>query len=647
MTDRAAPPPLARFSPRSLLVFAFDVSAVAVAWLGAFLLRFNLDVPANYLASAVASLLWVLPAYAVVFLFSGLYRGLWLFASLPDLMRIVKTIAVGGTAVALAAYLLQLELPIPRTVMVLSPLLLVVLMGGARATYRVWKEKQRFGDLIALGKPVLVVGAGWAGASLVRELKNSTEWRVVGLLDDDSSKQGLEVLGHKVLGSIDELEVIAARLQVRHAIIALPEATAAERQRAAALCLRAGVKGLTLPTIDHLIDGRVTLSNVRQINLEDLLGREPVWIDASNVRQMLQGRTVLVTGAGGSIGSELCRQIGRYRPGRIAFVEQSEYALYRLQEEFLLAFPDVPFLPLIADIKDGARIDQILRETETSIVFHAAAYKHVPLMEENNAWQAVRNNVLGTHVVASAAVRHNVDKFVLVSTDKAVNPTNVMGASKRLAEMVCQGLQETGPATTMLVVRFGNVLGSAGSVIPKFQEQVAKGGPVTVTDPDVTRYFMSIPEATQLVLQAAAMGDRGQIYVLEMGSPIRIADLARDIIRLSGFTERQIRIEYTGLRPGEKLHEEVTEAAEVLVATPHPKLRVAQARSVPLEAIGVVIEELQTISSATDRRTREFLEQLIPEYRSALQGAPVATSSDTPVASLASRLATPATAAPI
>jgi FlaA1/EpsC-like NDP-sugar epimerase len=613
MTDRAASPLIQQFSQRSFLVFLFDLGAVAVGWLAAFVLRFNLSLPAEYALLALESLAWVLPIYAIVFLFSGLYRGLWQFASLPDMLRIVKTIAVGSTIVALAAYLLQLGLPIPRTVMLLSPMLLAILMGGARAAYRVWRERQRFGDLIALGKPVLILGAGRAGASLVRELQASSEWRVAGLLDDDDAKRGLEILGCKVLGRFDELERIGVGLHVRHAIIAIPEGTAAERQRAANLCVRAGVRGLTLPTIEHLIDGRVSLSNVRQINLEDLLGRDPVWIDSEHVRRLLERRTVLVTGAGGSIGSELCRQVARFGPGRIVFFEQSEFALYKLTEEFAAAFPEIDRLALIGDVTDEARVDEVIRDTRPSIIFHAAAYKHVPLMEENNAWQAVRNNVLGTHVVAAAAAHHAVERFVLVSTDKAINPTNVMGASKRLAEIVCQGLQPRA-VTQMVVVRFGNVLGSAGSVIPKFQEQVANGGPVTVTHPEVTRYFMSIPEASQLVLQAAAMGEGGQIYVMEMGEPVRIADLARNIIRLSGFTDEQIRIEFTGLRAGEKLVEEVVDAGENELPTPHPKLRVVNARPVNASALDTVLAEIRRVPTASDGDTRRLLERFVPEY---------------------------------
>jgi FlaA1/EpsC-like NDP-sugar epimerase len=605
-------------SPRSALVLLFDLAAVVAAWLLAFALRFNLDVPQEYAIAALRSLGWVLPIYGAVFLLSGLYRGSWRFASLPDLLRIAKAVLLSATAVAFVAYLLQLALPLPRSVLLLAPLLTLLAMGGARAPYRSWREQQGRSGVESRGKPVLVLGAGRSGATLVRELQNSAEWRVVGLLDDDATLRGREVLGKPVLGSFDDLAAVAARFQVHHAIIALPQSTAAERQRAANLCLRAGVKGMTVPPLADVIDGRVTLSHVRQINVEDLLGREPVWIDTKNVGELLQGRCVLVTGAGGSIGSELCRQIARFAPTRIVFVEQSEYALYRLQEEFCEAFPEIDTLPLIGDVKDRERVDQILRDVRPTVVFHAAAYKHVPLMEQGNAWQAVLNNVIGTHVVASAAIRHGVRKFVLVSTDKAVNPTSVMGATKRFAEMVCQALQSTSTATAMIVVRFGNVLGSAGSVIPKFQEQVARGGPVTVTHKDITRYFMSIPEAAQLVLQAASMGGTGQIFVLEMGEPIRIADLARDIIRLSGFNDEQVKIEYTGLRPGEKLFEEVMDRRERLLDTPHPNLRVALARGVALELAMAAVTQLNATPAESDEGTRAVMRRWVPEYRDAV-----------------------------
>lgn len=615
---------LPRLSGRSLVVFLFDLGAVAFAWLAAFALRFNLSVPEDYLASAWRALAWVAPIYGVVFLVSGLYRGFWRFASLPDLLRIGKGVLIGATAVAFVAYLLQLPLPLPRSVLLLSPLLTLLAMGGARAAYRAWREQQA---KRGARKPLVILGGGAPVAALLRELQDTSEWNVVGLLDDDPALRGREVLGKPVLGRLEDLAEVATRLKVSNALIALPQSTATQRGRAAALCVRAGVRGLTVPPVKDLIDGRVTLSHARQINLEDLLGREPVWIDSTNVGDLLRDQVVLVTGAGGSIGSELCRQIARFRPARLLFVEQSEYALYRLDEEFREAFGDVKTLPLIGDVKDRQRIDQILHDTRPSIIFHAAAYKHVPLMEQGNAWQAVLNNVLGTYIVADAAVRHGVPRFVLVSTDKAVNPTSIMGATKRLAEMVCQALQATTKTTEMMVVRFGNVLGSAGSVIPKFQEQIARGGPVTVTHKDITRFFMSIPEAAQLVLQSASMGAGGQIFVLDMGEPIRIADMARDIIRLSGYSEEQIRIEYTGLRLGEKLYEEVMEHSEKLVDTPHPRLRVALAREVPCHWSSAAITQLPQSVPLTDDAVRAWLRRWVPEYRSDVASQAVGAES--------------------
>lgn len=603
-------------SPRSALVLLFDLGSVAAAWLLAYALRFNLDVPHEYAFAALRALIWVLPIYGVVFLLSGLYRGVWRFASLPDMVRIARAVAMGGAGVALGAYLLQMELSPPRSVIVLAPLLLALIMGGARAAYRAWREEQHRNRMSGIRKPVLLLGAGAAAGALVRELSASSEWTLAGLLDDDVSTRGREIMGHEVLGPLDELPTWADRLQVRHAIIALPDASADERQRAATLCLRAGIRALTVPAMADLIGGRVTLAAVRQVELEDLLGRESVWIEKEHVRELLRDQTVLVTGAGGSIGSELCRQIARFAPQRIVFFEHSEFALYRLQEEFTTAFPEVKTLPLVGDVKDARRVAQVLANTRPALVFHAAAYKHVPLMEEHNAWQAIVNNVYGTYVLAHACGRAGVQRFVMVSSDKAVNPVNVMGATKRLAEMVCQAMQAS-HKTAMLVVRFGNVLGSAGSVIPKFAEQIARGGPLTVTHPEVTRYFMSIPEAAQLVLQAASMGESGRIYVLEMGRQVRIAELARNMIRLSGLTEEQVRIEFTGLRPGEKLYEETIDAAEPLLPTPHPKLHVAQACTVESSLLMDLIRVVESGPPLSDAQSRELLMRWVPGYRPA------------------------------
>lgn len=507
-----------RASWQSLSAFLFDLIAVAGAWLTAYVVRFNGIVPSDFLAGAFSALAWVLPIYGSMFHCFGLYRGLWVFASLPDLLRISKAVIGGGLIVMVGAVMLQPTPIIPRSALVLSPVLLFLAMGGARALYRASKEFYLYGGLVGKGKPVLVLGAGTAGASLARELSRSGEWRLVGLLDDDPAKRGREIYGYKVLGAIGELNHWAEFTKAEHAIIALPSTPVEVQRRVATLCVRAGVKAMVLPALTALMPGQGFLSQVRNIDLEDLLGREAVTIDTPHVEALLHGRVVMVTGAGGSIGSELCRQILRFAPAQLIAFDLSEYAMYRLTEELRERFPDQPVVPIIGDAKDSLLLDQLMSRHAPHIVFHAAAYKHVPLMEEHNAWQALRNNVLGTYRVARAAIRHDVRHFVLISTDKAVNPTNVMGASKRLAEMACQALQQTSERTQFETVRFGNVLGSAGSVIPKFQQQISKGGPVTVTHPEITRFFMTIPEASQLVLQASSMGHGGKSSSSTWGS---------------------------------------------------------------------------------------------------------------------------------
>jgi FlaA1/EpsC-like NDP-sugar epimerase len=364
--------------------------------------------------------------------------------------------------------------------------------------------------------------------------------------------------------------------------------------------------------------GRVAVSALRQIEIEDLLGRSPVSLDNAGLESFIAGANVLVTGAGGSIGAELCRQIARFKPGRLILLEQSEFALYRMEQEFEVTFPDLQLACAIGDVKDAGRIDELMGAYRPRVVFHAAAYKHVPLMEQGNAFEAMRNNVLGTQVCGESAMAHGVDKFVLVSTDKAVNPTNVMGATKRMAEMVCQWLQgcdRNVSGTRFIAVRFGNVLGSSGSVVPKFQAQIAAGGPVTVTHPDITRYFMTIPEAAQLVLQAGLMGQGGELYVLDMGEPVRIADLARLMVRLVGKTEEEIGIVFSGLRPGEKLYEELLADSETTLPTPHPKLRVARSREVDVAGLMASIEWMRSHRLADNQDVRERLHQCIPEYR--------------------------------
>ncbi|MDO8813666.1 MAG: nucleoside-diphosphate sugar epimerase/dehydratase, partial [Gallionella sp.] len=569
--------------------------------------------PANFAAELELTLIWVAPLQMLIFWQFGLYRGIWRYASTADLRHIVLAVALSAAVIPLLFWMLRLGLVIPRSVLVINPLLLILLMGGSRFAYRMWKERGLYGGIKLRGEPVLVLGAGDAAASLSKELSKSSDWRLVGFLDDDTGRHGRTLNGIRVLGGLDSLEEWAERLGVSQVIIAMPSSSHQQRKRAIQLCNAAQVKVLTVPSFDDLMSGKVAVSQLRAIELDDLLGRDPVVLDDAGLHGLLTEKVVMVTGAGGSIGSELCRQIARFAPARLVLFEQGEFALYTIEQELQQAFPALEFVCLVGDVRDAARVDEVMRQHQPAALFHAAAYKHVPLMEQHNAWQAIRNNVLGTWTVARAAQRHGVGKFVMISTDKAVNPTNVMGASKRLAEMVCQALQPSG-STRFVMVRFGNVLGSTGSVIPKFREQIARGGPITVTHPEITRYFMSIPEAAQLVLQAGLMGQGGEIFVLDMGEPVKIAELAKDLIRLSGFTEEEIKIEFTGLRPGEKLYEELLADSEHTLPTPHPKLRIAQARQADAAWLETLLEWTES-TTMPDEQVRAALQDWVPEYQ--------------------------------
>jgi len=566
-------------NPRSAAALAHDIVAAVAAWYLAYWLRFNTDIPHYIIPNMVDAMLWVVPLQTAVFFGSGMYRGIWRYASVADLQRIA--VAVGLSTLMIALVLLMLphqEPPVPRSVILLDPMLLVLILGGSRLGYRIWKEGRVRNVLGAPGIPVLVLGAGDAAVDLLKNLARAGDWRVLGLLDDDPDKRGRQIQGVNVLGALEDLVGLAPKLGVERAIIAMPSASHQSRRRALEICRRAGVQALTVPSYQDLVSGKVTVSQVRNIELDDLLGRDPVLLDESRLQEWIRGRSILVTGAGGSIGSELCRQIACFAPARLVLYEHNEFALYRMEQEFAEQYPGIELNCVIGDVKNAERVAEALAAYRPQLVFHAAAYKHVPLMEEDNAWEAIQNNVLGTWCVAQAAIAHGVEKFVLVSTDKAVNPTNVMGASKRLAEIVCQGFQAAS-ATRFVVVRFGNVLGSTGSVVPKFRAQIARGGPITVTHPEITRYFMSIPEAAQLVLQSGLMGSGGEIFVLDMGEPVKIVDLARELIRLSDYAETDIGIQFTGLRPGEKLYEELLADGEHTLPTPHPKLRIAESRA--------------------------------------------------------------------
>jgi FlaA1/EpsC-like NDP-sugar epimerase len=515
---------------------------------------------------------------------------------------------------------LHLSVTVPRSVLILDPILLIVMMGGSRFAYRAWREHRlvRFSQLT--GVEVLVIGAGDAAVSLVKELQRSPDWRVVGLMDDKQSLHGFEIQGLPILGGLDQLEKIADDLDISHAIVAMPSATHEARYRAVSMANKAGLTVMTVPSFEDLVSGKVSVSQIRPVEVEDLLGREPVNLDNAGLQGLLDGKVVMVTGAGGSIGSELCRQIARYKPKLLVFFELNEYALYTLEQEFSTGFPGTKVVCVVGDVKNSKRVSTVLERYKPFVVFHAAAYKHVPLMENDNVSEALLNNVLGTQVLAQACKAHQIEKFVLISTDKAVNPTNVMGASKRLAEMVCQGLQEA-DGTHFVIVRFGNVLGSSGSVIPKFREQIAKGGPVTVTHPEVTRFFMSIPEAAQLVMQASLMGNGGEIFVLDMGDPVKIVDLAQEMIRLSGVPEGQIKIEFSGLRPGEKLYEELLADNEHTLPTPHAKLRIARAREVDNLWVESLYKWLESVVSQDEASIKHDLKIWVEDYLGDIHGS--------------------------
>lgn len=620
-----------RANIRTTLAVLHDGIAAALAWSFAYLLRFNFELPPNFSAELRQTIYWVVLLQMIVFWRFNLYRGIWRYASTADLRRIFLAVMLSAAALPLMFLMLRLDLVIPRSVMIINPLLLILMMGGSRFVYRMWKEHGLYGDFKLHGEPVLVLGAGDAAASLAKELVASSAWRLVGFLDDDTDKHGRMLNGIRVLGKLDSLPEWTTKLGVTQVIIAMPSSSHQQRKRAIEMCNAAQVKALTVPSFDDLMSGKVSVSQLRAIELDDLLGRDPVQLDNNGLHELLKDKVVMVTGAGGSIGAEMCRQIVRFSPATLMLFEMSEFALYTIEQELKQVFPAQNILCLIGNVCEAARLDEVMQLHQPSVVFHAAAYKHVPLMEHHNAWQAIRNNVLGTWTVARAAQQHGVTKFVMISTDKAINPTNVMGASKRLSEMVCQALQPSTAqinegATQFVIVRFGNVLGSTGSVIPTFRAQIARGGPVTVTHPDITRYFMSIPEAAQLVLQAGLMGKGGEIFVLEMGEPVKIVDLAKDLIRLSGYTEDEIRIEITGLRPGEKLYEELLADSEHTLPTPHPKLRIAQARQADAAWLAQLLNWVSA-DQRNDDEVRTALIRWVPEYQATTPQASIRVAS--------------------
>ena len=600
-------------APR-IAVVAHDLTMVWLAWLGLHWLRLGVLAHPPAIPLWSTEILLVLAAQALVFWQVGLYRGLWRFASVPDLWNIFKACVLGLFAIVLGLFLYNRLDFVPRTVLVLYPLVLMGLLGAPRLLYRAWKDAQSEHSSLNSVR-ILILGAGHAGEALVRDLRRFGTYQPVGFIDDAIRLRGSKVQGVPVLGRVQDVAEIARETAAKLLVIAMPSVDANALQRVVMACERTGLPFRMVPRLQDVLEGRSLPGELKEVAIEDLLGRKPVLPDWKAIRGWLGGRSVLVTGAGGSIGSELCRQCARHGARRIGLLEIDELSLMTIETSLRRDFPDVELLPVLGDCGDPAVIAHALSMAEPEAVFHAAAYKQVPVLEAQLR-EAVRNNVLATETVARACCASGVGTFVLISTDKAVDPANVLGATKRLAEMLCQSLASQ-HSTRFVTVRFGNVLDSAGSVVPLFREQIRNGGPVTVTDPEVTRFFMTIPEACQLILQASAIGTHEAIYTLDMGEPVPIRLLAEQMIRLAGKQPgRDIAIIYTGLRPGEKLHETLFHADERYRPTFHQKILLAEPREVSEAAVHGAITELRAASARYDREAlAEWLHVAVPEFR--------------------------------
>lgn len=598
-------------------VLFFDVLSIPVAWFLAYWLRYNLGSvnKALFSLSWVYSLSILMLVQTICYYRFRVYRGLWRYASVDDVIRIIKAVLVASLIVMPFFHFFSLLHDIPRSVMPLYVMLLITILCSARLFIRTWYDKQQPFILSRESERVLIIGAGQAGEGLVRDLKRNRSYLPLGIIDDDLHKKGLEIHGVRVLGSTSDLSHYVSLLHVDLIFIAVPSANSVQMRHIVHACTACQIPFRTLPGLDALASGHVQVNALREVNIEDLLGRDQVDLDWHQISENLNQKHVLVTGGGGSIGSELCRQIMARSPKKIMILDNSEYNLYQIDLELKERFPDISIELALISVEDEVGVHQTFEAFKPDIVFHAAAYKHVPMLE-HQIRLAVRNNVLGTQVVAKASSAVGVEKFILISTDKAVNPTNVMGLTKRVAEIYCQNFNLQ-TATQFITVRFGNVLGSKGSVIPLFNQQLKRGGPLTVTHPEIERYFMTISEACQLILQAMVNGHGGEIFVLDMGEPIKIKYLAEQMIRLAGKEPgRDIGIKYTGLRPGEKLYEELFHETEKLEITEHEKLFKAQFRQIEWEELNQTLDEALLNSNQSEEQILfRSLQKLVPEYQ--------------------------------
>lgn len=595
------------------VIFTHDLVMVPIAWMCAYWLRFNLSaLPEVELRASLHWLPVVVLLQGAFFRWFGLYRGVWRFASIPDLILIGKAVGLGVLSIAVVAFLYNRLAGVPRSVLPLYAGLLLLLLCGPRILYRMSKDR---GTTLGNGRRALIVGAGKAGEMLARDLlrERGAEFQPIAFVDDDVRKLGREIQGLRVRGACKRIPRLVHKLAIEVILIATPSAREKDMRRIVEVCEHTGIPFLILPSVQEALSGQLARS-LRDVSIEDLLGRAPVKLDRTAMGEHLRGKRVLVTGGGGSIGSQLCREIARFPVEELIVFERCEFNLYRVEADLRRHHPSLQLKALLGDVTDRGAVEHAIAKHSPDVIYHAAAYKHVPLLQEQ-AREAVLNNVMGTRIVAAAAVAAGTKEFVLISTDKAVNPTNVMGATKRVAEMLVQGLNEAG-RTRFVTVRFGNVLDSAGSVIPLFREQIRMGGPVTVTHPDITRYFMTIPEACQLIMQAAALGEGGEVYVLDMGEPVKVSYLAEQMILLSGKRPGvDIRIDYIGLRPGEKMHEELFHDQERLAPTGHAKLLLAQSRPLDRRRLEKSLDDLAQAGAAfDDDRINRILRYLVPEF---------------------------------
>ncbi len=600
---------------RSLPTVILDLLMVLAAWFCAYWLRFNFDsIPDRYYQYALESAPVVVMVQGAVLFWFGVFRGIWRFVSLNDLMAILKAVFV-GTAMAMTVMFLGVRLgSVPRSVPTLYFILLIAFLAGPRLLYRWFTERQM---VLGPGKRVLIVGAGQAGEMLIRDLMRGAgrDYEPVAIVDDRPRRQGRHVHGVPVMGGCEDIQELCDNLDIDLIMLAIPSASSNQMRRVVAYCEKTGVAFRTVPDLGSLLSGQVSINELREVSIEDILGREPVVPDWRAISMGLEGRTILVTGGGGSIGSELCRQIARLNPAKLVLLDNSEFNLYSIEMELRREISDVPLVFQLGDVSDIVTVRRVFELYTPDVVFHAAAYKHVPMLEDQ-VRAAIKNNVIGTRNVAMEADRSGCSEFVFISTDKAVNPSNVMGASKRMAEIFCQNLNVRSD-TNFITVRFGNVLGSAGSVIPLFRKQIAEGGPVTVTHPEIERYFMTIPEACQLIMQASVIGSGGEIFVLDMGRSVKIHYLAEQMIRLSGKVPgSDVEIIYTGLRPGEKLYEELFHDSERLEHTKHEKIFLARHRVVEWKKLEALIEKMIHACNCYDENELfQCIEEFVPENR--------------------------------